>query len=186
MGEAPTPPPVDDSPELTSPRRFAQGTGLVLQTFGGLLFLSTCLICFTAFEWDPIQGRSVQTAEPISRLESIVHDPARFGFLLMVVTSSVGGLALMVFGLGLQSEKRRAGWAALIANVLQLFLLLSATVLMWTGSASILACLWSALLTVITAILLLFTIAALRQFIAHPPPDTLHTVPHDFDPKRDL
>ncbi len=181
---------MNDQPQSPPPppRAFAQGTGLLLQLVGGALFFSTCFVCLTSGIWDPISERRVITdasALP-SRWESLLSNTGKVGFMLLIMSSTVGGLALMVFGLGLQAEKRRAGWAAFIANLLLAVVLLTAAVLLWIGPASFVARIWASLLTLIVLALLGFTVAALRQIIADPPSGELHTVPHDFDPKRHL
>ena len=79
-------------------RAFAQGTGVLLQTVGGILFLSSCCVCSSAFLWDPqwslIQAQSYQQQQidgqpPISAHH--ITKPARFGLMLMVMFTTVGG-----------------------------------------------------------------------------------------------
>ena len=45
---------------------------------------------------------------------------------------------------------------------------------------------WNLVVSLVVLILLAFSIAALRQVLAHPPPDELHVVPADYDPKKDV
>lgn len=138
-------------------------------------------------QWSPIEAEMAEEREDVSRnaLQRVFEKPARFGVMMMVMFSTLGGLALMVFGLGLQSEKPRSGWGALVTNVVMLAILLAAGVAMWTGDTSLLSRLWHALLCVVLALLLIFTIGALRQVLADPPSGALNVVPPDFDPKRD-
>ena len=176
------------------PRAFAQGTGILLQTVGGILFLSSCCVCSSAFLWDPqwslIQAQGFQEQQqgdgeslfPAHRL----GEPARFGLMLMVMFTTVGGLAMMVFGLGLQAEKPASGWAALVTNVLFLLILIAAGAALWSGQASWAVRVWHGIVSVVVMVLLGFTITALRQMIAHPPSGDQHVVPADYDPREDL
>jgi hypothetical protein len=173
-------------------RAFAQGTGVLLQTVGGILFLSSCCVCSSAFLWDPqwslIQAQSYQQQQidgqpPISAHH--ITKPARFGLMLMVMFTTVGGLAMMVFGLGLQTEMPASGWSALVTNVVFLLVLITAGVALWWGQAPVSVRIWHGIVGVVVTCLLGFTITALRQMIAHPPSGDLHVVPANYDPRKD-
>ena len=97
----------------------------------------------------------------------------------------MGGLALIVFGLGLQSEKPRSGWGALITSAALLAVLIVAGIALWTGGASAASLLWHAVMSLVVAVLIGFAIVALREMRANPPSGALHMVPHDYDPKKD-
>ena len=169
------------------PRAFAQGTGVLLQFVGALFFFSSCCVCSSAFLWDPQWIRAeallhgVDGGSPTALWARIADDPARFGLMLMVLFTTLGGLALMVFGLGLQSEKPRSGWAAVLANLALLLVLAGAGACLWLGDARPVVLLWHALLSLLVAALLAFTIPALRQIRAHPPPLDQNVLPPDYD-----
>ena len=109
----PSNPTPDQETEVTpSPRAFAQGVGLVLQTVGFILFMSSCCICSVAGLWDPTLTRG-QVVEQLEQAKTIgidittlFNEPAKAGLMLTVMFATIVGLALAVFGLGLQSEKR--------------------------------------------------------------------------------
>jgi hypothetical protein len=179
--------PPDDAAEPPSPRRFAQGVGLLLQGVGGLLFFSTCCVCSMAWLVDPNLSQT-QVVDLIQRDPHAIEgghplaDPGRLGMVLNVMFTTVGGLGLMVFGMGLQSDKPRAAWGALATNVLLLVLLVAAGVLLWIGGGAIGALIWNAALVMIVAGLLAFCVAALRQVIRHPPPKGMDILPPDWEP----
>lgn len=165
--------------EVVPPRAFAQGTGVLLQSVGVMLFLLNCCICSTSFLWDQ-RLSSLETLDLAQRqgLEvRTLHDPAKLGLMLTVFFSTVGGLAMAACGLGLQSERRHAAGGAM-ATVLSLSLvLLFGGVELWLGEASLTARLWNGTLLLISLILLIFTAVALRQVIAHPPPKHVEIIP---------
>lgn len=168
--------PADPLTQPPPPRAFAQGTGVVLQTVGVILFLSSCCICSVAGAWEPLLSRP----EVLERLVSdppigvevgdLIHHPAKAGVMLMVVFSTAGGLAWVGFGLGLQAEKPRSAWAAFGTSVLMLVVLSLAGVGIWIDQAAWTTRLWHGLLMVITLLLTGFTWVALKQFKADPPP----------------
>ena len=157
------------------------------------MFLTSCCVCASAFLWDgglwsPQEAAmaSAQGNMPPDSLYQMIHNPAKFGLMLMVMFTTVGGLALAVLGLGLQSDKRRCGGAAVITNILLLLVLILAGISLWRGGAGAFTLLWHAGSSSIMLVLLSFTIPAWRQVVAHPPSRTLHTVPADYDPKKDM
>jgi len=178
------PSPSDTSSSAPPPRAFAQGTGVVLQTVGMVFLLATCCVCSMTFLWDPAPPRgAVQNPVPQSLAESfsaMLADPGRSGLMLTIVALNVGGLSLAVFGLGLQSEKRRAAWGATITIVLLTVALLVAGVGLWWGEATLHARFWHALVMLLTLALWPFIIVALRQVITHPPPADVEVLPPDF------
>jgi hypothetical protein len=89
----------------------------------------------------------------------------------------VGGLALASFGLGLQAERRRSAWGAVVTAAVMLTALLAAGVALWMGGAPWLVRIWHALLLVLIAILAGFSVAALRQILADPPPAGVDVIP---------
>lgn len=181
-------PPTSDAPvKVVSPRAFAQGTGVLLQMVGMTLFLSSCCICSVSGYWDPPMGRhetqeklNSKQIEPSSQMKPFA-DLATTGLTLTVVFTTLGGLALAVFGLGLQSDKPRAGWAATISAALWLLVLLVAGVCLWSGGAGFVPKVWNIALTFVAVILLGFSIVALRQVLAHPPPPGMEILPPDFE-----
>ena len=178
--------------EKPPPRAFAQGTGVVLQIVGGLMFISSSCVCASAFLWSPqwelheaeqaMDEHGIETT-PWRHLRA---QPAKLGMMLAVISTTVGGLALVVFGLGMQSDKPRSAVAAMVANLLLLIVLIVAGTSFWLGDVSISALLWHGVLTFVVCALFGFTFYSWRQVVAHPPTGGLNVVPGDFDPKRDL
>ena len=171
------------------PRAFAQGTGVLLQCVGAVLFLTSCCSCSSAFLWNPqwtlAEAQQAPQEPNRPRLLLMMDEPGKFGLMMMVLLGTLGGLSLIVFGFGLQSEKPRSGWAALITNVALLALLLFAGIGIWRGllqgETSVMTVIWHTVLTLVVAVLLIFTIPALRQLLLDPPPADLHVLPPDFD-----
>jgi len=167
------------------PRAFAQGAGLLLQTIGAILLMTNCCICSTAFMWDP-QRPPDQARENItdqtafSKLQHLLDQPGRTGLMLTIVGATVCGLALMGFGLGLQSDRRRSATGALATGVVFTLLMLAAAAALWTGEATLTARLWQALLTVLAVVVTGFALAAWREVRANPPPDDVDLLPPDF------
>ncbi|MEX2213668.1 MAG: hypothetical protein WD768_06050 [Phycisphaeraceae bacterium] len=186
--ETPSPSSLDDAaPSVPPVRAFAQGTGVLLQVVGIMLFLVTSCMCVFAGVWDPPLSKDAaaetleKEADPQSALLAIAAEPGRLGKFLTVVISSVAGLSLAVFGLGLQSDKPRAALGAVITAFLWLATLLTGGVMLWTGAGTIAMRIWNFLLVAAAAIVLAFTIAALRQVLRHPPPKGLEILPPDFE-----
>lgn len=171
--------PTDAAP----PRAFAQGTGVLLQTVGVILFLSSCCVCSLSSWWQPLQDHgqtlgAIQSGQPIGgSWRDLAQRPREAGYTLTVVFGTVGGLGMAVFGLGLQAERRRAGVAAFATTTLLLVILIFAGVLLWHGGATWAARGLHALLTLIVALLAGFTWVAMRQVLANPPPADIDIVP---------
>ena len=193
--ERPDPPNPTDAPDSQSkltgesaarpslPRAFAQGTGVVLQTVGMILFLSTCCVCSLTSLWDPGASRG-ETVENFRRggpglvtLRTLPQTPAQTGYMLLVMFTTVGGLALASFGLGLQAERRRSAWGALATTGVMLASLLAGGVALWAGGAPWAVRAWHAGLLLVVAALAGFCAAALRQVMADPPPPDVDVVP---------
>lgn len=162
----------------------------MLQAVGVVMFLTTCCVCSTSTLWEgdiPSRGQLKQMEEHDSVVitaERMFADPARAGASLMVVFSTVGGLAMAALGLGLQSDKPKAACGAVIATGLLTLILLGAGVCLWIGGAGFFAKLWNVLITLLVGTLFGFTIAALRQVLANPPPPDLDVLPDDFEIPR--
>ena len=174
------------SEEEPSPRAFAQGTGVLLQTVGMVLFFSTCCVCSLAGLWDPLMSRpqviqQLQDNQPIGMtLWTLFEHPAEAGMMLMVMFMTVGGLAMAGFGLGLQTDKARSAWGALVTLIVMLMFLAVAGAGIWIGEASWAARIWHGVLFVLMWILLGFVWVALRQVLANPPPADIGVLPADF------
>jgi len=166
------------------PRAFAQGTGVMLQTVGMVLFLSSCLICSLSSWWHPMQDRGevieqVRTGQTTGGnfLRDIRDRPVEAGYAMTVIFSTVGGLGLAVFGLGLQAERRRAGIAAMVTATILMVILILAGALLWRGGAGWPARILHGVLTTTVAIVTMFTWYAMRQVLADPPPVDIDVVP---------
>lgn len=165
------------------PRAFAQGTGILLQTVGVLLFLSSCCIFSLTGIWSPVQPdpqtiESIRTnTTPEPGLRGKLREPAAAGYMVTALATSAGGLALAVFGLGLQADRRRASAGAAFSSVTMTLLLLVAGALLWIGGAGVIAKLWNLALLAIAGLLVAFSIAAQRNVRANPPPPNVDIVP---------
>ena len=181
----------DEARDAPPVRAFAQGAGVLMQIVGGVLFFGSCCVCSALGAWDPTmsRGEAIRTyaADPTVgySLRSMLEHPNRAGVALLIAASTVGGLGMLVFGLGLQAEKRRAGWGAAITTWLLAAAMVVAGVLLWSGPGGWGYRIWNAVMLPLTVLLAGFATVALRQMRRHPPPDDLYTVPADYDPKQD-
>ena len=177
------PPSVNADP----PRAFAQGVGLVLQAVGMVLFLTTCCVCSLSGQWDRILSRGEvlelqQEQEPVSwAARDLIDRPAGAAMMLLTMFMTIGGLAMLAFGLGMQSHKPSSALGALITTLVADGVLIIAGVGLWVGAAHWLARLWHAVIALVVFTLTPMTVMAYRQMRAHPPPDDLYVVPADFD-----
>jgi hypothetical protein len=96
---------------------------------------------------------------------------------LTVAFSTLGGLALAGFGLGLQADRKRSALGAVVTTIAIEAVLLGAGVALWVGGAPLAAKLLNLFVMLIYAILLAFCIAAYRQVRATPPPENIEVVP---------
>ncbi len=179
--------PATAEPVAPPVRAFAQGTGVLLQMVGMTLFLSSCCVCSMSGLWDPPMGRyetqeklNTKQIEPSTPMRPFA-DLATTGLTLTVVFTTLGGLAMAVFGLGLQSDKPRAGWAAVLTTTAYLIIMIAAAICLWAGGASLVPKVWNLVLTLIALILLGFSVVALRQVLRHPPPPGMDILPPDFE-----
>lgn len=119
--------------------------------------------------------------EIVVTFRKMLAEPGRAGVSIMVVFSTVCGLALAGFGLGLQADKPRAGIGAVISASAWLLSLVVAGVCLWIGQASWFARGTNAGFVVIALIVLAFTVAAWREVRANPPPPGLEILPPGFE-----
>jgi len=175
-----------DTGKAPPPRAFAQGTGILLQTTGMILFFSTCCICSLTGMWDPVLPRhevfeQLQQKQPIGvTLVDLLQQPAKAGVMLMAMFMTVGGLAMAGFGLGLQAERPRSAQAAVTTHILMLAILIAAGIGIWTGQASWATRIWHAILIVVVVVQTGFTWVALKQMLAHPPPPGAEIIPKGY------
>lgn len=184
MPDAPAPPPPPGSPATPPPRAFAQGTGVLLQTVGMILFFCSCCICALTPTWDeritsPMEiEQAIRDNRPgVHSIRAALSSPARAGYVFTVTCSTLGGLALAGFGLGLQADRGRSALGAVATAVGVESVLLLSGVGLWVGSAPIPATLLNLLMLLVYAILLAFCVAAYRQVKATPPPADIDIVP---------
>ncbi len=141
------------------PRAFVQASGVVFQVAGLVLLLGGC--CIGSFS-GLIQGRQATAAADMMtwlRESPTGQVLATFG----IVISGVAGLALMVFGLGLQHARRRSGLGALVTTAVLAVTWWSLAVLQFVMSFSIAAMIVQLLLAVAATILFLLAGAAHRS-----------------------
>lgn len=169
------------------PRAFSQGVGLVLQAVGLILFLTTCCVCSLSGQWEKTlsRGEILQMQEqdrvPSWSVADLVNTPGRAAMMLLAMFMTVGGLAMLAFGLGMQSHKRGSALGALITMLAADGVLLVAGVGLWAGDSHWLSRLWHAVMLLTVMVLTPMTIAAYRQMQADPPPDDMYVIPADFD-----
>lgn len=170
-----------------SPRAMTRGTGLLLQTMGFVLFVSTCCVCALAGWRDPVLSREVvleQQREGTAfdwSLADLASQPDRAGMMLLAMFMTVGGLAFLVFGLGMQSEKRGSATGAALTTALVILILIVSGIGLWVGGATWTALAWHALLTLVVLAVTPLVVASWRQMANNPPDPDLYNVPADFD-----
>ncbi len=182
-----TPAPSTPPPTAPPARAFAQGTGVVLQIVGVVMFLLSGCVCATSGLWDPVPSRG-QVYEQLdqgqtfnSQVTDLIDRPAAAGAMITVMFATVGGLALAGFGLGLQSDQPRAAWGAMITAGVLLGALVLAGAGLWIGHASWAARLWHGGLTLCVTVVVIFVALALQQVRADPPPPG----PEPYIPSQD-
>ncbi len=168
-------PPADPTASL---RTFSQGVGFIMQGIGATLFmLTTCACCGLAFwEGDAMHRGFANTTG------GGPHDAAP----LLLITTVLGSLALVAFGLGQQSDRGRVpavGSAVTTSSMTVVY-----------GLVVVLASLgahdgggWPALAAIALMVIMLFcsmlTWAAASQVLRHPPLSSeAPTVPADAFP----
>lgn len=183
----PRPDPVTAAVAVPPPRAFVQGVGVVLQGLGVLLFITNCCVCSLAGLWDPNltsgEARQVMIERPevIASPPSLLSDPGRAGAAITLLAATVGGLALAALGLGMQADRPRPAYGAAAVHVVLVLVLIAAGVGLWRGQASVAFRAWHLLLIAACGMALPFTLVALRQVIAQPPPPVDDTLPPGFD-----
>lgn len=175
----------ESTPPSSPPRAFAQGVGILLQTVGVLMFLTSCCVCSGRWFVDPplspadVSRMLSENPEAQEGQAAWSADSRKAGMMLLTMFSTVGGLTLAVFGLGLQSDKPRAAWGALISSAALSVVLIVAGALLIRGGATVAAMIWLGLLLALTLALTGFCFAALRQVRANPPPRQVQTFTAD-------
>lgn len=168
------------SPDLLpAPRPLARGTGLVLQIVGGVLFLGACCVCSSAGLWDPVMSRG-EAAEH-AQAAALPTDWGRVGAMLLVMFTTIGGLAMLVFGLGMQQDRPRATGPALISVAALCAVLVASGTMLWSGSGPWALRLVAAVLLLVMLPLLGLCIAAWREVRNDPPPAGHNILPPDAD-----
>lgn len=165
--------PVTDQPAANgadgtdpSPRAFASATGTVFQTVGAVFLLGSC--CFWSFSGSLVPRASTRVERWIEFL-SPEHAPlAALGVGLL--TTFVGGVALVAMGVGLTGERRYSGAAASAVALIMtvMYAALSGVLLLAVGSmvTSIVAAVF-AIVCGVLFLLAAHSASVLRRF---PPP----------------
>lgn len=159
------------------PRAFAQAVGMILQAVGAtVLFVTCCLCCGVAFFEGPIwqDQPSAQSVTPLDPAGArTAGQPPQSGLAVLLTTSSVGGLCLVGFGVGMQADRGRlpAVGAALTTTFMTLAYALAAFRLSQQGAPKgFLLLALAALIGV--AILALLALPSMVQVLRHPSPGT--------------
>lgn len=163
---------------LPCPRPLTRGAGLLLQIIGGALLLGGCCVCGTAGMWDPVISRG-EAAQVAQAGAPVLHDPGRLGAMLTVMFATVGGLAMLVFGLGMQQDRPRAAPAAALSMLALLPVLIGAGVGLWMGRGPWMLRLANAALVLVTVMLAALCATAWREVRADPPPAGPTLLPAD-------
>ena len=168
------------------PRAFAQGTGVLFQVIGFIMFLTSCCVCSSIGSWEiPSRGATIENLvkneEGVITLSKMFDHPGATGIMLTAMFATVGGLTLTVFGLGLQSDKPKAAWGALITTVGLSLVLGLAAVCLWIDEVGFSAKLMNHLLLLTTLFMAGFSIAALKDVRKTPPPPGMDILPADFE-----
>ena len=181
MADAPNNP---ATPPATPPRAFAQGTGVLLQTVGMILFFCSCCICTFTPMWDkpmesPVEiDKTIRENQPAGySLRASLSSPAKAGYAFTIAFSTLGGLAMAGFGLGMQADRGRSALGALATTATVEAVLLGAGVALWAGGAPLPAKLLNLLLLLFYGVLIAFCVVAYRQIRAAPPPENIDVVP---------
>jgi len=160
--------PPSHGPTTPSPRAFATATGMVFQTAGTVFLLGAC--CFWSFS-----GRLVPRIQggfsSWTDLFTLEHAPA-MSLLAGLVTTFVGGIALITVGVGLTGEKRRSGTLAMWISLIMALIYWALSGVLSLAVGTIGAGVVAALFAIVSTILFLLaghSATVLKQF--PPPPD---------------
>lgn len=178
----------DHTPLKTDPppRAFAQGVGVLLQAVGGLFLLSNVCICVCTPIWDPagtflkIDTTKEIPGDPLTSLSELTNEPAKAGLMATILGMAIGGLALAGFGLGLQSDRRRAAASSLATCTILTVMLIGAGAGLWIGHGAMVARIWHGLLLALMFVVDGFVIAAFIQVRANPPPPDADVLPPGY------
>lgn len=143
---------IDPGPEsqpAPSPRAFAMGSGFVFQTVGGILVLASCIVGGISAWAVPKASAPLLSWMDFFRGENL---PSAL-MTVALLTSLVGGLALLAVGLGLQGERASSGRAAMIASGLM------------SASYTIVALAYVVILGRVVSALFVFALAALAALL---------------------
>jgi hypothetical protein len=151
----------------------------MLQVVGILMMMSSCCVCTWPMVIPAQFDKDVQT--PVPNLTEMFKQSDKAGFAITVLSTIIGGLAMAVFGLGLQADKPRAAWAAVIVSGLLLLCLLGGGLAIWMGNGSWPTRLWNLVLILIAIISVGFCIKSLQQILRDPPPADMDILPPDFE-----
>jgi len=147
-------------------RAFTRGTGFIFQIVGFAMMLGGCCLGMLI---GYLQGE--QEHAPANIGEWVRQSPP--GQLLTainIIISGVAGLALMVFGVGLQQERRRSGIGAVICSGLLALGLWATTVAAAVWTHSVIRVLIGLVLAGAASFLLFLAIGAARELRLYPPP----------------
>lgn len=149
-----------------NPRAFAQATGFVFQIVGMILLCGGC--CF-----GPVVGwfQGEQPAAPADVAAWIRNSPThQLLVAACIIANGVAGLALAVFGMGLQQERKSSGTGALIAACVLSAVYVGCAVVAIVTGMSLPRIAVHVLLAGGTVVLVLMASAARHTMQVHPPP----------------
>lgn len=165
-----------------TPRSFARGAGFVLQAVGAsLFFLTTCACCGFAFVegggvWAGLAGNGEVNAP-----NETARDPGAYTLLLL--TSALGSLALVGFGVGQQADRGRfpaIGNAVTTAVMVALYVF--SLMRLISSEVPIVWCLIAGGMALVSCVLCGLSFPALVQTLRHPASSDPPTVTADAFP----
>ena len=174
MQPSPAPGDPDLSPSPPPPRAFTQGVGLVFQVVGGTLFLTMFFVCCgSSLLSKDTATRTNLTTIGWHRSADVPGRPsysAQRALTICVFSGVFFGLALAATGLGMQAEHARAAMlGAIVAAVGTAFWCVHFRFAATAGRSTWLA-LIAAALSLVFALLLVFSIGAIIDLRRNPPP----------------
>ena len=151
-----------------SPRAFATATGTVFQTAGTVFLLGSC--CFSS-----ISGLLVPHVEGgLERWTDLftMEHASTAALAVGLITTFVGGIALITVGVGLTGEKRRSGTVATVIALVMALTYWTLSGVLALALGLIAAAVVAAILAIISTVLFLLaghSASVLKKF--PPPPD---------------
>lgn len=171
----------DDDTVEPSPRAFASATGTIFQTVGVVFLLGSCL--FWSFS-GAVVPRTTDHIQRWTQFLSAKHAPmAALG--VGMLTTFVGGIALVAMGVGLTGEKRHSGTVATIVALVMTLIYGALSGILLLAVGSVVASVVAAAFAFVCCVLFLLaaqSASVLRRF--PPPPEQGKATEEFLDEER--